>query len=212
MLTQDTTTQPGLPNHQTNTTRKEMLDVKHANLLMMVYFELSHICNYLVYISLYTHCLFRKNSKKNVRMTEQVAYCKNQTECRRVSILNYLGEHFDPKLCSYQCDICSNHICCVEKDVSKTAKQLVSWRFPHGWHTYYSNPKNYLTHNWCNFVTTFTDGTSFGYRAVLLSQSHYWRVQRQHKYKGTFGVHVLINFPVSFTRNHLLLYIIYIEP
>ena len=52
------------------------------------------------------------NSKKGNKqhqldlLSKSVSYCINEAECRRVLLLRYFGENFDPKGCNKTCDNC----------------------------------------------------------------------------------------------------------
>ncbi|KAM7250527.1 hypothetical protein ACFE04_022410 [Oxalis oulophora] len=54
-----------------------------------------------------------------------VGYCENDVDCRRLLQLIHFGEKFDASNCKKTCDNCSKIISSIEKDVTKTAKQLV---------------------------------------------------------------------------------------
>ena len=58
-----------------------------------------------------------------------VSYCQNITECRRVQILKYFSEEFDPSQCGYPahilCDNCSKPLDVETLDVTPVAKSIV---------------------------------------------------------------------------------------
>lgn len=58
-----------------------------------------------------------------------VSYCQNITECRRVQILKYFSEEFDPAQCGYPayilCDNCSKPLDIETLDVTPVAKSIV---------------------------------------------------------------------------------------
>lgn len=58
-----------------------------------------------------------------------VAYCQNETDCRRVQILQYFSEDFDPKQCGYPshilCDNCSNHTETEIVDVTPISQSII---------------------------------------------------------------------------------------
>lgn len=72
--------------------------------------------------------LDRENKEKHLNKLQQVmAYCDNETDCRRKLVLSYFNEDFDAKLCNKHCDNCRNssHIVTEERDVTDEAKKIV---------------------------------------------------------------------------------------
>ncbi|KAJ7593079.1 DNA helicase [Mycena floridula] len=55
-----------------------------------------------------------------------VAYCENDSECRRVQLLQFFGEKFDKRGCQGRCDNCKNQKEKVEYDVSKEARDVIA--------------------------------------------------------------------------------------
>lgn len=47
-----------------------------------------------------------QKSRQHILLNKVVAFCLNQTDCRRVQILSYFGETFSRKDCSAKCDNC----------------------------------------------------------------------------------------------------------
>ncbi|XP_021901514.1 ATP-dependent DNA helicase Q-like 4A isoform X2 [Carica papaya] len=66
--------------------------------------------------------ILETNTENLLRM---VSYCENDVDCRRFLQLGHLGEKFDHANCKRTCDNCSKNKSLIEKDVTKTAKQLV---------------------------------------------------------------------------------------
>ncbi|KAF5367500.1 hypothetical protein D9758_003687 [Tetrapyrgos nigripes] len=54
-----------------------------------------------------------------------VEYCLNQSDCRRVQLLHFFGEKFDPRHCGRNCDNCSYQGEVEQMDVTKEAKNIV---------------------------------------------------------------------------------------
>ncbi|KAF9052374.1 ATP-dependent DNA helicase [Hymenopellis radicata] len=61
---------------------------------------------------------------QDVRLVMQ--YCENDTECRRVQLLQFFGEKFDPALCRRRCNNCANREILVEQDVTKEAHEAIN--------------------------------------------------------------------------------------
>lgn len=57
----------------------------------------------------------------------QVGYCENDVDCRRLLQLVHFGEKFDPGNCNKTCDNCCKMLTFVQKDVTGIAMQLVSF-------------------------------------------------------------------------------------
>lgn len=59
-----------------------------------------------------------------MRGRAQLAYCENEVDCRRVSLLAYLGEmDFDRRMCRGTCDNCTRSGNYQNVDVTSVAKQ-----------------------------------------------------------------------------------------
>lgn len=54
-----------------------------------------------------------------------VQYCWNDSDCRRVQLLQYFGERFDPSECRGHCDVCAKGERYVTRDVTTTARRAV---------------------------------------------------------------------------------------
>lgn len=50
------------------------------------------------------HAEQKERQKENLR--QMIMFCENRTECRRVLLLQYFGERFDPSVCRGTCDVC----------------------------------------------------------------------------------------------------------
>lgn len=72
--------------------------------------------------------LDKENKEKHLNKLQQVmAYCDNETDCRRKLVLSYFNEDFDAKLCGKNCDNCRNssHLISEERDVTEEAKKII---------------------------------------------------------------------------------------
>ncbi|QLQ81364.1 hypothetical protein HG537_0F01250 [Torulaspora globosa] len=72
--------------------------------------------------------LDRENKEKHLNKLQQVmAYCDNETDCRRKLVLSYFNEDFDAKLCGKKCDNCRNssHVMTEERDVTEESRKIV---------------------------------------------------------------------------------------
>lgn len=65
----------------------------------------------------------KKRQKEAVR--EVVSYCQNMSECRRLQVLRYFGQSFDPKDCHKGCDVCFKGETFIAHDVSAAARDAV---------------------------------------------------------------------------------------
>lgn len=71
--------------------------------------------------------LDRENKEKHLNKLQQVmAYCDNETDCRRKLVLSYFNEDFDSKLCGKNCDNCRNssHVVTEERDVTEESRKI----------------------------------------------------------------------------------------
>lgn len=55
-----------------------------------------------------------------------VQYCENDSDCRRVLLLQFFGEKFDKQKCHNHCDNCRNGSVMVDQDVTKEAKAAIA--------------------------------------------------------------------------------------
>lgn len=70
-------------------------------------------------------------SKESIERQEQavrdvVQYCQNDSDCRRVQILQYFGEKFEKKDCGRRCNNCRNDEVLVPRDVTTQAKEVIN--------------------------------------------------------------------------------------
>jgi bloom syndrome protein len=61
------------------------------------------------------------------RLREVLRFCMNKTDCRRVQVLSFLGEQFDPVDCRLTCDVCASRQKepLEMRDVTVTAKKAI---------------------------------------------------------------------------------------
>ncbi|THV03242.1 ATP-dependent DNA helicase [Dendrothele bispora CBS 962.96] len=55
-----------------------------------------------------------------------VEFCLNQSDCRRLQLLQFFNEKFDPRLCRRQCDNCAYSGVVSQEDLTKEAKDVVA--------------------------------------------------------------------------------------
>lgn len=55
-----------------------------------------------------------------------VAYCENDSDCRRVQLLQFFGEKFDKRVCNRRCDNCKNEDIMVDHDLSKETRDVIA--------------------------------------------------------------------------------------
>lgn len=65
----------------------------------------------------------KENNKDNVRRVVQ--FCINETDCRRMQVLSYFNEAFDPRDCHETCDNCKNPGGAPKSDVTAVAQDAV---------------------------------------------------------------------------------------
>ncbi|KAK0204790.1 DNA helicase [Desarmillaria ectypa] len=65
-----------------------------------------------------------ENAIQEVR--EVMQYCENDSECRRVHLLQFFGEKFDAKHCRRRCNNCANREAMVSYNVTKEAHDAVA--------------------------------------------------------------------------------------
>jgi superfamily II DNA helicase RecQ len=72
----------------------------------------------------------KKQSEDEVKRQEEgvrrvVQFCQNDVTCRRVQVLGYFGENFDPAKCGQSCDNCNHLGQIIQQDVSKAAVDAI---------------------------------------------------------------------------------------
>ncbi|PBL03621.1 ATP-dependent DNA helicase [Armillaria gallica] len=65
-----------------------------------------------------------ENAIQEVR--EVMQYCENDSECRRVHLLQFFGEKFDAKHCRRRCNNCANREAMVSCNVTKEARDAIA--------------------------------------------------------------------------------------
>lgn len=70
------------------------------------------------------------SEEEKVRQTEEVkivaGFCQNESQCRRVQILQYFDEVFDKQQCHLGCDVCLNGIEHIARDLTKEAIDVIN--------------------------------------------------------------------------------------
>lgn len=68
----------------------------------------------------------QRNHNKDL-LRRVITYCENKLDCRRVQVLQYFNEDFDPRLCKKTCDNCINRarMGMSVRDVTEEAKTIV---------------------------------------------------------------------------------------
>lgn len=104
----------------------------------------------------------------------QVSYCENDVDCRRLLQLIHFGEMFDASLCAKTCDNCLKELRWVEKDVTNTAREMVS-----GWMCdLLPNTFRHLSVNLQFSFVACLGWAGYNGRAVTFILSHSWSLQR----------------------------------
>jgi len=75
-----------------------------------------------------------------------VEYCLNQSDCRRLQLLQFFNEKFDPRLCHRRCDNCSYAGAVSQQDLTKEARDVVSLV------QYFQNRGEQITLDYCRSV------------------------------------------------------------
>lgn len=65
----------------------------------------------------------RKRQEDGVRAVIQ--YCQNDIDCRRVQVLGYFGQNFDPKDCNKSCNNCLDTKAVIEEDMTDMAIKAI---------------------------------------------------------------------------------------
>ncbi|KAK9464120.1 P-loop containing nucleoside triphosphate hydrolase protein [Lipomyces oligophaga] len=78
---------------------------------------------------------FQTREKQRSFLKQVVQYCENQTDCRRLQVLRYFNETFDPAQCRGHCDNCLNakksefevrDVTEITKDILRVVRELQS--------------------------------------------------------------------------------------
>ena len=127
----------------TDTTRKRVELVEMGNLLIVffvcLFFKLSEIYafNYSPdYAYSDTKGIFKliedneklsseEKQRQKDGVHEVVKYCKNEVDCRRVQVLQYFDQTFNPADCHSSCNNCLVKLDVIEEDVSEAAKTII---------------------------------------------------------------------------------------
>ena len=68
----------------------------------------------------------REDEERQVQDARLVMqYAQDDTNCRRVHLLQFFGEKFDPSKCKNGCDNCANTGCMVEQDMTKESRAAI---------------------------------------------------------------------------------------
>lgn len=65
----------------------------------------------------------KERQRENLRLVIQ--YCINSYDCRRLQLLAYFGENFNPVLCKKSCDVCEQSLDLQMVDVTDVALDLL---------------------------------------------------------------------------------------
>lgn len=67
-----------------------------------------------------------QKERQHQMLRKMVAYCDNRSDCRRVQVLNYFNERFDPEDCGGQCDNCNSGSRFENKDLTSYAQSVIA--------------------------------------------------------------------------------------
>ncbi|KAF7198202.1 ATP-dependent DNA helicase hus2/rqh1 [Pseudocercospora fuligena] len=67
-----------------------------------------------------------QKDRQHQMLSKMVQYCENKSDCRRVQVLGYFGEAFDPEDCLGGCDNCTSGSTFEEVDYTQHARDAIS--------------------------------------------------------------------------------------
>ena len=67
-----------------------------------------------------------EKKRQNAAVDAVAQYCRNDVECRRVQVLSYFGQVFDPRECGKTCNNCMQEKSVVEEDLTLYAKDALN--------------------------------------------------------------------------------------
>ncbi|TIB93290.1 ATP-dependent DNA helicase [Wallemia mellicola] len=97
-------------------------DGEHSNCILYFAYKDTITINYLIDNGEGTH---EQKATQRSNLRQVVQFCLNKTDCRRTQVLNYFGEHFDPRKCHKTCDNCFAGVGTEKKDVTEESKNAV---------------------------------------------------------------------------------------
>ncbi|KAL1922577.1 uncharacterized protein VTP21DRAFT_10116 [Calcarisporiella thermophila] len=68
---------------------------------------------------------WQQKDRQRSNLRQMVQFCENRTDCRRMQLLAYFQERFDPKDCHRTCDNCRSNTKFVNRDVSAEARLAI---------------------------------------------------------------------------------------
>ena len=67
-----------------------------------------------------------QKERQHLMLRKMIAYCDNRSDCRRVQVLNYFNERFDPEDCGGQCDNCKSDARFENRDLTSYAQSVIA--------------------------------------------------------------------------------------
>jgi bloom syndrome protein len=67
-----------------------------------------------------------QKDRQHMMLRKMIAYCDNRAVCRRVQVLNYFNEKFNPDDCNGQCDNCNSTSAFEERDMTDFAVSAIN--------------------------------------------------------------------------------------
>lgn len=68
---------------------------------------------------------FEQKERQRQMLQRMMQYCDNKVDCRRVQVLSYFNEKFDPEDCNGQCDNCKSDVRFERVDFTEAARNAV---------------------------------------------------------------------------------------